>query len=135
MLAMSVRMFFIAIVVFAVVAVAFLDCNRLTRTEGNRRATPRHRGRERERLSPTARIAPFLRVTQIDIEHILSIEDIRQLLEQSEQIGSVRASDLAEIAELLRARRSSSRTRFSASSTSARSRSSSSLPTPRPSSR
>jgi RNA polymerase primary sigma factor len=39
-------------------------------------------------------------VTQIDIDHILLIEDIRQLLEQAEQIGSVRASDLAEIAEL-----------------------------------
>ena len=39
-------------------------------------------------------------MTQIDIEHILLIEDIRQLLEASEQIGSVRASDLAEIAEI-----------------------------------
>jgi RNA polymerase primary sigma factor len=39
-------------------------------------------------------------VTQIDIEHILLIEDIRQLLEASEQVGSVRASDLAEIAEI-----------------------------------
>ena len=39
-------------------------------------------------------------MTQIDIDHILLIEDIRQLLEQAEQIGSVRASDLAEIAEL-----------------------------------
>ena len=39
-------------------------------------------------------------MTQIDIEHILLIEDIRQLLEASEQVGSVRASDLAEIAEI-----------------------------------
>jgi RNA polymerase primary sigma factor len=38
-------------------------------------------------------------VTQIDIEHILLVEDIRQLLEQSEQAGTIRASDLAEIAE------------------------------------
>ena len=39
-------------------------------------------------------------MTQIDIEHILLIEEIRQLLEQSEQVGTVRASDLAEIAEM-----------------------------------
>ena len=39
-------------------------------------------------------------MTQIDIDHILLIEDIRQLLEQSEQVGTVRASDLAEIAEM-----------------------------------
>ncbi len=38
-------------------------------------------------------------MTQIDIDHILVIEDIRQLLEQSEQVGSVRVSDLAEVAE------------------------------------
>jgi RNA polymerase primary sigma factor len=38
-------------------------------------------------------------VTQIDIEHILLIEEIRQLLEQSEQAGSVSVSDLAEMAE------------------------------------
>jgi RNA polymerase primary sigma factor len=38
-------------------------------------------------------------VTQIDIEHILLIEEIRQLLEQSEQVGSVSVSDLAEMAE------------------------------------
>ena len=38
-------------------------------------------------------------MTQIDIEHILLIEEIRQLLEQSEQIGSVSVSDLAEMAE------------------------------------
>ena len=38
-------------------------------------------------------------MTQIDIEHILLIEEIRQLLEAAEQIGTVRASDLAEIAE------------------------------------
>ena len=38
-------------------------------------------------------------MTQIDIEHILLIEEIRQLLEQAEQVGNVRASDLAEIAE------------------------------------
>ena len=38
-------------------------------------------------------------MTQIDIEHILLIEEIRQLLEQSELIGSVSVSDLAEMAE------------------------------------
>jgi len=38
-------------------------------------------------------------VSQIDIEHILKTEDIRLLLEQSEQVGTIRASDLAEIAE------------------------------------
>jgi RNA polymerase primary sigma factor len=44
---------------------------------------------------------PPLRLSQIeiDIEHILLVEDIRQLLEQSEQVGTIRASDLAEIAE------------------------------------
>jgi RNA polymerase primary sigma factor len=39
------------------------------------------------------------RVSQIDIETILTVEDIRQLLEQSEQVGTIRASDLAEITE------------------------------------
>ena len=34
-------------------------------------------------------------MTQIDIEHILLIEEIRQLLEAAEQVGNVRASDLA----------------------------------------
>jgi RNA polymerase primary sigma factor len=38
-------------------------------------------------------------VTQVDIEHILIVEEIRHLLEQSEQTGTIRASDLAEIAE------------------------------------
>jgi RNA polymerase primary sigma factor len=38
-------------------------------------------------------------VTQIDIESILVLEEIRQLLEQAEQVGSVRASELAELAE------------------------------------
>jgi RNA polymerase primary sigma factor len=38
-------------------------------------------------------------VTQIDIEHILAAEEIRVLLEQAEQAGNIRASDLAEIAE------------------------------------
>src|SRR6187431_3601985 len=38
-------------------------------------------------------------MTQIDIEHILLIEEIRQLLEAAEQVGTVRASDLAEVAE------------------------------------
>jgi RNA polymerase primary sigma factor len=38
-------------------------------------------------------------VTQVDIEHILIVEDIRHLLEQSEQTGTIRASDLSEIAE------------------------------------
>ena len=39
-------------------------------------------------------------MTQIDIDHILLIEEIRQLLEQAEQVGTVRASDLAEVAEI-----------------------------------
>jgi RNA polymerase primary sigma factor len=39
------------------------------------------------------------RVSQTDIETILLVEDIRQLLEHSEQAGSVRAADLAEITE------------------------------------
>jgi RNA polymerase primary sigma factor len=38
-------------------------------------------------------------LSQTDIEHILTVEDIRQLLEHSEQVGSVRAADLAEVAE------------------------------------
>ena len=38
-------------------------------------------------------------MSQTDIEHILTVEDIRQLLEQSEQVGSVRAADLAEVTE------------------------------------
>ena len=38
-------------------------------------------------------------LSQTDIEHILTVEDIRQLLEQSEQVGSVRAADLAEVTE------------------------------------
>jgi RNA polymerase primary sigma factor len=43
--------------------------------------------------------SPPPRVSQTDIETILVVEDIRQLLEQSEQAGSVRAADLAEVAE------------------------------------
>ena len=39
------------------------------------------------------------RVSQTDIETILVVEEIRQLLEQSEQAGSIRAADLAEIGE------------------------------------
>ena len=38
-------------------------------------------------------------MTQIDIDNILIIEEIRQLLEQSEQVGNVSVSDLAEMAE------------------------------------
>ena len=38
-------------------------------------------------------------MSQIDIDNILGFEDIRLLLEQSEQTGTIRASDLAEIAE------------------------------------
>src|SRR5215475_11662719 len=59
---------------------------------------PRHRRRyAREWYLTHPRLPP--RVTQVDIEHILIVEDIRQLLEQSEQTGTIRASDLAEIAE------------------------------------
>jgi RNA polymerase primary sigma factor len=36
-------------------------------------------------------------VTQTDIEHILVLEEIRHLLEQSEQVGTIRASDLSEL--------------------------------------
>src|SRR4029453_4346481 len=60
--------------------------------------------------SPRTRAAParegeltlpgrLARVTQVDIENILVVEDIRQLLEQSEQSGTIRAADLTEIAE------------------------------------
>jgi RNA polymerase primary sigma factor len=42
---------------------------------------------------------PTLRVSQVDIESILVVEEIRQLLEQSEQCGTIRASDLAELAQ------------------------------------
>ena len=45
-----------------------------------------------------SRVAPP-NVSQIDIESILVLEEIRQLLEHAEQVGSVRASDLAELAE------------------------------------
>ena len=38
-------------------------------------------------------------MTQIDIDNILIVEEIRHLLEQSEQVGTIRASDLAEVAE------------------------------------
>ncbi len=38
-------------------------------------------------------------LSQIEIEQLLIVEDIRQLLEQSEQVGAIRASDLAEVAE------------------------------------
>jgi len=38
-------------------------------------------------------------VSQIDIESILILEEIRQLLEHAEQVGSINASELAEIAE------------------------------------
>jgi RNA polymerase primary sigma factor len=50
-------------------------------------------------VSRTAPPRPPSALTQIDIEHILLIEEIRQLLEQSEQVGSVSVSDLAEMAE------------------------------------
>jgi RNA polymerase primary sigma factor len=43
--------------------------------------------------------SPRPRVSQTDIETILVVEEIRQLLEQSEQAGSIRAADLAEIGE------------------------------------
>ncbi len=42
----------------------------------------------------------FRVLSQTDIEHILIVEDIRQLLDQSEQVGTVRASELAEVAEI-----------------------------------
>ena len=67
--------------------------------EGNLGAPLDTGPRTREIVTYRRKLPPAARVTQIDIEHILLIEDIRQLLEQSEQVGSVRASDLAEIAE------------------------------------
>ena len=66
--------------------------------EGKFRRTPRHgSANARDCHLPPKRLPP--RVTQIDIDHILLIEEIRQLLEAAEQVGNVRASDLAEIAE------------------------------------
>ena len=62
-------------------------------------SAPRHGAAECERVSGTP-IASPRPVSQIDIEHILLAEDIRQLLEQSEQVGTIRASDLAEVAEM-----------------------------------
>ena len=38
-------------------------------------------------------------MSQVDIDNILGFEDIRLLLEQSEQAGTIRASDLAVVAE------------------------------------
>ncbi len=38
-------------------------------------------------------------MTTVDIEHLLSHEEIRQLLEASEQAGSLRAAEIAEIVE------------------------------------
>ncbi len=57
------------------------------------------RARTRESVTYRVRSVPPPRVTQIDIDDILGFEDIRLLLEQSEQVGTIRASDLAEIAE------------------------------------
>ena len=51
------------------------------------------------RESVASDIFPTPRVSQVDIESILVVEEIRQLLDQSEQAGTIRASDLAEIAE------------------------------------
>ena len=60
---------------------------------------PRHGARDARDCHLPQFLRPPPRVTQIDIEHILLIEEIRQLLEQSEQIGSVSVSDLAEMAD------------------------------------
>ncbi|GIU95052.1 MAG: RNA polymerase sigma factor SigA [Gaiellaceae bacterium] len=38
-------------------------------------------------------------MSQVDIESILVVEEIRQLLEQAEQSGTIRASELVELAE------------------------------------
>jgi RNA polymerase primary sigma factor len=62
---------------------------------------PRQKVAECERVGAgTLPTTASRRLSQIDTEHLLTIEDIRQLLEQSEQVGTVRASDLAEIAEV-----------------------------------
>ena len=44
-------------------------------------------------------LPPPPRVSQTDIEHILVVEDIRHLLEQAEQAGTIRAADLSELSE------------------------------------
>jgi len=53
----------------------------------------------RESVSNPSRVSSRRVVSQIDIESILVLEEIRQLLEQAEQVGSIRASDLAELGE------------------------------------
>ena len=53
----------------------------------------------RESVPRQLRVFPPPRVSQTDIETILVVEEIRQLLEQSEQAGSIRAADLAEVGE------------------------------------
>ena len=99
----------------------------LTRTRKSRR-TPRHgSANARDCHLPPKRLPP--RVTQIDIDHILLIEEIRQLLEAAEQVGTMRASDLAEIAETYEL--GLEQDAVLRGSTSVRSRSSSSRPTPR----
>ena len=35
----------------------------------------------------------------VEIEHVLTAEDVRELIETAEQAGSVRASELAELVE------------------------------------
>jgi RNA polymerase primary sigma factor len=65
---------------------------------GNLALPPRQGTAECERVSSHISRTPP-RVTQIDIENILIVEDIRHLLEQSEQVGTIRAADLAEIAD------------------------------------
>ena len=71
---------------------------RATPDRGISRPGPRQEAADaREWYLTISRLPP--RVTQIDIEHILLVEDIRHLLEQAEQVGTIRASDLAEVAE------------------------------------
>jgi RNA polymerase primary sigma factor len=54
--------------------------------------------RTRESRASPSRV-PRRGVTQTDIEHILVLEEIRHLLEQSEQVGTIRASDLSELSD------------------------------------
>jgi RNA polymerase primary sigma factor len=75
-----------------------------TSSEGSQRLHPRQEVVECERVCSSTidqalSTAASRRLSQIDIEQILFIEDIRHLLEQSEQVGTIRASDLSEVAE------------------------------------
>jgi RNA polymerase primary sigma factor len=67
--------------------------------EGFSTSTPRHPAADAREYWFTLPAFPARGVTQVDIEQILIVEEIRLLLEQAEQIGTIRASDLSELAE------------------------------------